>query len=228
MNKKTLEKKLIAPMIDCLTGNGIDLVQDYTEIALDSFLDQGLLKDVPVIGTALKLGQSVLSVRNLIMARNYYIFISDLRKEKKTDAELQRHIREFENKPKKIQKELELLLIYMDRYKEEEKAQYMANIYRAYLNNSVAGINWETAAAFFEILDRILLQDIRDLETVVKKGANKENFSDHSSLLRLSSLGVLQYFNGKEEKYGYNKKGLAKITSHVKLFYRVIKTGKGC
>ena len=83
-------------MIDCLTRNSIDLVQDYTEIALDSFLQPGLLKDVPLIGTALKLGQSVLSFKNLIMARNYYIFISDLRKDKKTDVALQKHIREYE------------------------------------------------------------------------------------------------------------------------------------
>lgn len=228
MNEKSTENKLIAPMIDCLTRNSIDLVQDYTEIALDSFLQPGLLKDVPLIGTALKLGQSVLSFKNLIMARNYYIFISDLRKDKKTDVALQKHIREYERDPKKIQKELEMLLIYMERYKEEEKAQYMANIYRAYLNDSLAGINWETATAFFEILDRILLQDIYDLERVVKNGANKENFNDHSGLLRLSALGLLQYFNGKEEKYGHNKKGLARITVLGKLFYRIIRTGKGC
>lgn len=49
MNEKSTENKLIAPMIDCLTRNSIDLVQDYTEIALDSFLQPGLLKDVPLI-----------------------------------------------------------------------------------------------------------------------------------------------------------------------------------
>lgn len=72
MKSRELENQLIEPMVEHLIGNGIDLAEDYTEIALDSFLNSDLLKDVPLVGTALKLGQSVLTVRNLIMARNYY------------------------------------------------------------------------------------------------------------------------------------------------------------
>lgn len=226
MNDKSLENKLIAPMIEHLTDNGIDLVQDYTEIALDTFLQPGLLKDLPLIGTALKLGQSVLTVKNLIMAKNYYIFISELRKDQKTDENLQKHICELEKDPNKLQKELEMLLIYIEQYKEGKKVQYMANIYRSYLDDSVSEIDWETATIFFEILNRILLQDICDLEKMLTKGATREIFSDHSGLLRLSALGLLQYFNGKEKKYGHNKRGLARITSQGKLFYRIIKNGK--
>lgn len=200
MNENSLENKLIAPMIEHLTGNGIDLMQDYLEIGLDGFLSPNLLKDIPLVGTALKLGQIALTVRNLIMTRNYYVFISDLRKDRKTDIELKKHIQVLNNNPKQLQKELEILLVYLEQYKEVEKAQYMANVYRAYLNCSVGGIEWETAVAFFEILDRILPQDIRSLEQVFMKGVNKEEVNDHSSLLRLSALGLLQYFDGKEEK----------------------------
>lgn len=226
MNDKSLENKLIAPMIGHLTDNGIDLAQDYTEIALDTFLQPGLLKDLPLIGTALKLGQSVLTVKNLIMAKNYYIFISELRKDKKTDEKLQKHIFELEKNPDKLQKELEMLLIYIEQYKEQKKAQYMANIYRCYLDDSVRGIDWETATDFFEILDRILLRDICDLEKMRTEGATKEIFLDHSGLLRLSALGLLQYFNGQEKECGNNKKSLARITGQGKLFYRTIKNGR--
>ncbi len=100
----------------------------------------------------------------------------------------------------------------------------MANIYRCYLNNSVDGIDWNTAVVFFEILDRILLQDLWDLEKVVKNGAGKDNFNDHAGLLRLSACGLLQYSNG--EGYVDDKVKLARLTSQGKLFYRVIKNGK--
>lgn len=226
MKSKKLENELIEPMIEHLTGNGIDLAQDYTEIALDSFLNPGLLKDVPLLGTALKLGQSVLTVRNLIMARNYYIFISELRKNKKTDQELQKHLRELQKDPQKLRKEIEMLLIYIERYKEEEKAQYMANVYSAYFDHTLSGIDWDTTVVFFELLDRILPQDIRDFERVFAEGTSSEIFYDHSGLLRLSALGLLQYFDGKEEASGRNKNSLAQITSQGKLFYRIIKFGK--
>lgn len=225
MSEKNLENQLIEPMIQHLTDNSIDLAQDYIEMGLDSFIDSNLLKDIPIVGTAFKLGKTVLTFRNLIMTRNYYIFISDLRKDQKMDEKLQRHICELKKDPKKMQKEIEMLLIYFERYKEVEKAQYMANIYRGFLNTSVTGIDWDTATVFFEILDRILLQDIRDLERVFRKGTSKEEFNDHSGLLRLSALGLLQYFNGIEEEYGHSKRGLAKVTNEGKRFYRIIKTG---
>ena len=226
MDNERSENELIKPMINHLIGNGIDLTKDYAEMALDSFLNPGLLKDVPFLGTVIKLGQSILTVKNLNMTRNYYIFISNLRKDKKIDAKLQEHILELEKHPKKMQQELEILLLYIEQYKEIEKVEYMVNVYWAYLNDTVAGINWETAVAFFEILNRMLPQDIYALEKVVEEGARQEVFSDHSSLLRLSALGLLQYFNGKEEEFGYHKKGLAQITSQGKSFYRVIKTRK--
>lgn len=226
MDKKNIENRLIAPMIKHLTGEGIDLAQDYLEITLDTISRQRILKELPLIKTLYGFKEITVTVKNLIMARNYCVFISDLRKDQKTDAELQKHISNLNGNPKQLQKELEMLLVYLEQYKEVEKAQYMANIYRAYLNCSVTKINWETAMAFFEILDRILLQDIDDLKRLIEKGTSKENFKDHSGLLRLSALGLLQYFDGKEEKYGHNKNGLARITTFGKCFYRVIETGK--
>lgn len=230
MKRKKMEYQLIEPMIEHLTGDVIDLTQDYAEMALDTFLQPGMLQDVPVVGTALKLGRSILSIKDLIATRNYYVFISEMRKAAQADSMLQKRIEEHllkvENDPEKRQKEIEWLLLYIERYKEQEKAKYMANIYRAYLNNSVSGINWETATAFFEILDRLLLQDIRDLTKVFTEGKSARMFSDHSGLLRLSALGLMQYFNGKEEPYGHNKSGLVKVTMQGKVFYHVIKYGK--
>lgn len=64
----------------------------------------------------------------------------------------------------------------------------MANVYCAYLRQlvgSLTGSAWETTTAIFEILERLLPQDIRDLEKVKTEGATKEKFSDHAGLLKL-------------------------------------------
>ena len=84
----------------------------------------------------------------------------------------------------------------------------------------------EPSFDFFEILDRLLPSDIDDLKKMVIYGAEAEKFNDHSGLLRLSALGLVQYFNGKEEKYGHNKTGVAKLTVQGKAFYRVITAAK--
>lgn len=224
MNTGPSKKDVYTPMIAHLTDENMDLAIDYMEMGLDSFLSEGILKDIPIIGTAWKLGQNVMSIKNLITARNYWVFISELRKDKVTAEKLEEHFFQLNSNPKQLKKELEMLLIYIDRYNEVEKAQYLANIYRCFLKQSVFGIDWETATAFFEILDRVLLQDLSALKTVCTYGTRKEYFNEHSSLLRLSALGLLQYFNGKEEAYGHNKIGLARLTVSGKAFYRTITT----
>lgn len=229
MENKKIENELLQPMIEEFIGNSVDLTQDYAEMALDHFFDVDLLKNVPLVGTVVKVWQGALTIKNLIMARNYYIFITNLKGDKVTTKRLNKHMKKLQENPKQLINELEMLLAYIERYKEEEKIQYMANIYRAYLRQSVdslAGIDWEATTAFFEILERLLPQDIYDLEKIQTEGAVKEKFSNHAGLLRLSALGLLQYFNGKEDEYGYHKKGIAKSTIEGKKFYRIIKTGK--
>ena len=125
-----------------------------------------------------------------------------------------------------IKRELETLIIYLKQYKSVDKIQYMVNIYCAFLSCSIGRIQWNQVLIFFEILDRLLPSDIDDLKKMVIYGAEAEKFNDHSGLLRLSALGLVQYFNGKEEKYGHNKTGVAKLTVQGKAFYRVITAAK--
>lgn len=229
MENKKIENELLQPMLEQFMESSVDLAQDYAQMALEHFLDFDLLKEVPLVGTIVKAGQAALTIKNLVMARNYYVFVTDLRSDSITAERLYEHIKKLQDDPKQLIKEFEMLLVYIEQYEEVEKVKYMANIYRAYLRQSVGcleGIDWETTTAFFEILDRLLPKDIRDLEKVQTEGATKEKFNDHAGLLRLSALGLLQYFDGKEEEYGYHKKGIARSTTQGKLFYKIIKTSK--
>lgn len=207
---------------------GEDTVKDYGEMALDAFLDDNMLKNIPVIGTLINLGKCGMTIKNLQFAKNYYVFIQEIRNKEISKEKLDKHIEELKNNPKRMRKEMETLLIYLEQYKEIEKIKYMANIYYAFLRSGLKGIKWDQALIFFEILDRLLLCDIEDLKKIKRKGAKPGVFNDHSGLLRLSALGLLQYFNGKEEKYGHNKSGIANVTSQGEIFYRVITSGKCC
>ncbi len=121
LNDSNIQKRLMAFMVSHLTGNGIDLMQDYIELTLDDFLHLELLKDIPLVGTALKLGKSALTIRNLIMTRNYCIFISDLRREKETQRKLQEHLSKLENQPGKMQKNLRCYSLIWNNIKKRRK-----------------------------------------------------------------------------------------------------------
>lgn len=226
MNNRDNDNAHYESMKNGLLGSGIDMAKEYAEIALDSLLNEGILKEIPIVGTIFNLGKCGLTIKNLQFTRNYLTFLQEIRNNEKTVMELEKHIEELNNNPKQMEKELETLLIYLEQYKSVDKIKYMANIYRAFLSPDILKIDWEETLIFFELLDRLLPSDIEDLEKMMTYGARTTEFNDHSGLLRLSALGLLQYFNGKEEKYGHNKIGLARITAEGKAFYRVITDAK--
>lgn len=220
------DNKCYEPMKNDLLGIGIDAFTDYGDMALNYFLDETIIGNIPIIGTFVKAVKIGLSIKNLRFAKNYCTFIQKIRNNEKTQKDLEQHVNILNNNPKQMKRELETLIIYLEQYKSVDKIQYMANIYRAFLSCSIGGIQWNQALIFFEILDRLLPSDIDDLKKMVIYGAEAEKFNDHSGLLRLSALGLVQYFNGKEEKYGHNKTGVAKLTVQGKAFYRVITAAK--
>ena len=222
MNNRDNDNAHYESMKNGLLGSGIDMAKEYAEIALDSLLNEGILKEIPIVGTIFNLGKCGLTIKNLQFTRNYLIFLQEVRNNEKTVMELEKHIEELNNNPK----QMETLLIYLEEYKSVDKIKYMANIYRAFLSPNILKVNWEETLIFFELLDRLLPSDIEDLKKMMTYGARATEFNDHSGLLRLSALGLLQYFNGKEEKYEHNKIGLARITAQGKAFYRVITDAK--
>ena len=87
----------------------------------DAFLDDNMLKNIPVIGTLINLGKCGMTIKNLQFAKNYYIFIQEIRNKEISKEKLDKHIEELKNNPKRMRKEMETLLIYLEQYKEIEK-----------------------------------------------------------------------------------------------------------
>ena len=211
-------------IISGLLETAVDTSIDYGEVALDYFLDDKIIKDIPIIGTLANLGKCIISIKNLQFAKNYYTFIRLIRNNKKTVEELEKHIKCLNNNPKQMKKEIDTLLIYLEEYKNSDKIQYMSNIYRAFLSPEILAIDWNQTLIYFEILGRLLPDDIETLKRIAVYGAQAREFSDHSGVLRLFALGLVQYFNGKEVNCGHNKYRIAKLTMEGKRFYRTITT----
>lgn len=211
-------------IISGLLETAVDSSVDYGELALDYFLDDKIIKDIPIIGTLVNLGKCIISIKSLQFAKNYYTFIQLVRNNKKTVEELEKHIKSLNNNPKQMKKEIDTLLIYLEEYKNSNKIQYMFNIYRAFLSPGIFAMDWNQTLIYFEILGRLLPDDIEALKKIAVYGAQASEFSDHSELLRLSALGLVQYFNGKEVNCGHDKHRIARLTIEGKRFYRIITT----
>ncbi|MDF4560139.1 hypothetical protein P3494_26935, partial [Vibrio parahaemolyticus] len=73
MDKLSLEESLVSTMGQRLGGTGTELA----EIAIDSVLDDGVLKDIPVVGTAVSLYQTGVAVRERQYVKKLVTFLSE-------------------------------------------------------------------------------------------------------------------------------------------------------
>ena len=69
------DNKCYEPMKNDLLGIGIDAFTDYGDMALNYFLDETIIGNIPIIGTFVKAGKIGLSIKNLRFAKNYCTFI---------------------------------------------------------------------------------------------------------------------------------------------------------
>ncbi len=74
---ETLEGKLVESIEAKTLG---DLTVEYAELGLDGILDDGIIKDIPILRTAVGLAKIGLNVRDRIYAKKIYGFLAQVNK----------------------------------------------------------------------------------------------------------------------------------------------------
>lgn len=170
---------------------GVDIAEfagDTIEFGADLCMEDGILKDIPFVGTAFKLYHIGSRVHDNHCLKKLCSFISAINDETcSKEIKEKRHRKFVENKEYRKQ-ELEYLLILVERYIGLEKPQMLAKIYLAYLDNY---INWTELTQYAEIIDRLLPGD---QEFLLQNKALFHTISIPISdaFLRLAALGIYE------------------------------------
>src|SRR5690606_27114115 len=109
------------------SSEATNLAKDYAEIALDSVLEDGLFKDIPILGsilTLLKIGQSIKEKHLIEKIATFLSCLEDITQEEK-DAFLRRLADEDKN-----EELFKKLLLIIDRIDETLKAEIIGNLFR--------------------------------------------------------------------------------------------------
>ena len=172
-----------------LFNDSIDIIEDYTEIGIDSFVEEGILKEIPIVKSivsVLKIGKNVHD-RNLL--RQALTFIKEFNSGNISKDKLVEYKSTIENNPKKCEEELGRVLILLNNYIDTEKSIMLARLYRAYINKI---INWNEFCEFSEIINRLFIQDIQILKGIKDRNIDiMNNHEDEFRIERLYSLGLI-------------------------------------
>ena len=120
-----------------LQDGAIECLSDILEVKLDSMLDDGILKDIPFISTAI----SIYRIGHTIHDRHYLkklaIFIDQINRGIQDETVRQAYIERFQKNQKSCNQELEYVLILVDRYVGYDKPQMLAKLFLSFLNKEI-------------------------------------------------------------------------------------------
>ena len=135
-----------------------EIATDTSEIVLDGLLDDGVLKDIPVFGWAVKVFKAQRSIRDRLFLKKVALFARGTeRVSEEKREEFKKKIEEDHEHRKKVG---ESLILFLERHERLEKSLMLGKLFAAYLNKDISYRDFSRLAA---ALDRAVLEDLEAL-----------------------------------------------------------------
>ena len=180
-------KSLVTSFEDSISEEVSGCVTELTEIGLDAIMDEGLLKEIPFVSTAISIYKIGQSLKERQYVSKLAVFLDEINKGIADEAERSKYREKFRADQKFRHKELEYLLVLIDRYISFDKPQMRAKLYLAYLDGTII---WEEFTMYAEVIDRFLLLDCSTLLSTSVKTRVIHNIGGES-VQRLVALGLM-------------------------------------
>jgi len=152
----TLEEALVSSIAK---PNLTDLASELAEVGLDHFLTDGVLRDIPVLGTLVGLYRTVGVIRDRLFAAKVIRFLIGLAEIPLDDRE--RFLKEHAERTER-QRLGETLVLLLDRLDDMQKPEALSRLFAAYVRGQY---NLEMFRRLAMALDRISLSSVSELRT---------------------------------------------------------------
>ena len=138
---------------DYLQNISIDLAETFT----DSMLEDGILKDIPIIGTIVGLSKFGINVRDRLFLKKVITFLLELKDI--PSIERIKMISEIDNDPKYKIKIGEKLLYILDKCEDHEKAKLTSILFKSYIREQ---INYADFLKSAKVIENCFMEDLKN------------------------------------------------------------------
>lgn len=183
-----LEKSIFEKPID-------DLTIDYLDIGLDMITDNQIIKNIPVVKTLFTFFKAGMSIKDRFFAKKLLIFANQIYAGNPSDIEIQKRKKAIKNHEKWIEKEIEEIVLFIDKFDFAYKAQMLAKLYVSFINGI---ISYDKYLNLLPIIDKWQKYDDTCLKTVYCEYKKNKSFEkdyiiavDLASKQRLNALGII-------------------------------------
>lgn len=184
-----MNASLIPSFKESIFSDVADIAVDLGEIGIDSVLRDGLIKDIPIVSVFYKFANIATSIREQYLLKKTLIFIQEMNDGRVSDDVRNQYMKRLESDPKGLDKELEYILISIDRHLQSIKSKILARFYVAYLDPANE-YNWADFCILLEILDEISIYDFDALFHIYKN--ESINILDNIEKISLFQIARLE------------------------------------
>lgn len=182
-------EKLTEDFSKSLFCNITDIAEDYTEIGIDIFIENDLIKEIPIIKTLVNIFKIGKNIRDKNLLKQTLIFMQEFNKDNIEEEKLKKYKNEIENDRKKCEEELERVLWLLNSFIDKEKSIMLSRFFKEYVRQT---ITWDEFCEYSEIINRLFVQDIKILrEIYLEELSDTTNIKDIYRVERLNSLGII-------------------------------------
>ena len=196
------------------SSGGKDLLKEAAEFTLDAVLDDGVVKNIPVVGTVAKLFRMCVGVQGYVFAKKVRRFLEELTTIPQEDRD--HFARQIENDKKEQSRTAEVLVVLLDKLDDIQKTPLLARAFGGYVRSEYDFSTFQRLAA---AIDRCLVLDLAVLERLSNPSALEPFVGDvltGAGLVHVEAIPALRG-PGAETTYGITKLG--------RLFLQVVVKG---
>jgi len=191
----------------------LDFSIDLLELGVDSVMNDGILRDIPIVSTVVGATKLVTKLRDYNLLMQTFAFISEFRLGSISPEELIRYRERLETNPKRVMGELSRVLVFLDRFTDEKKSRLLASIYLALVREQ---ISWDNFFELSEIVDRLFSSDIQLLKKLDNNSETIIHREGNHAAERLIAIGLLTNYEERSED-GKNVRVLSITQTPLKL-----------
>lgn len=126
------------------------------EVFADSLIEDGIARDIPIIGTVIGLGKASMGIKEILFLKKIIYFISEL---KNISATKRYEMIDKIDKSGKFRTMVgEKLLYIIDKCEDHEKSQVIALLFSAFLSERISYDEFLRAS---HIVDQVILEDLK-------------------------------------------------------------------
>jgi hypothetical protein len=139
---------------------------ELLEVGVDSLLSEGIVRDIPVLGTIANLAKAGVAIRDRLFARKVASFLVNL--QNISDEQRKNFCQKLRNDSAHQKRLGEILILLLDRLDDLEKPHLLAKIFESYVKGEVVFETFQRAALAIDIAF------IGDLKQVIQFDQDEE------------------------------------------------------